>query len=397
MTLFGHLQETTGKMATQLQLPLVSASIANDGSHVLLVSQANKCLLQTGKTFPPTKLQEFMDDGSTLNSSNTKTPCAGGMILGGTNDSEGCSFLLWDMSGEIRLICAQNGYWSSASTILASNELNSNAPTEIAFISLLALSSTTFCGVWSTWSEELMSECSKDATVSCIDSAINTFRLDENLPKRILTRTLSSVWCPELSKGIGAGDNKDCVDVEAHWTAGESMGGHLTCCTVVGGSVSCPYTLVQGFSSGKIVFVSLAAYAIPGAPEKSHAPDVSTVKHSHMGHRGLVDCFVEIVRETAAEAYNHDSGLIDSASISKTSATGMLVSGGQDGSLMFWSLQRGQVGKFLFSVHPHTGRFFPDQLPSKNEETARSNFFVCFSRLRAASAPTSPWIGCTLV
>lgn len=338
----------------------MSASIANDGSHILLVSQRRKCLLQSGKIFPPSKLCEVEHVKDSLTCSDTNALYAGGMILGTANSNGACTFVLWDMSGEIQLISVKDDSWESATGSLAPYGLQSNASTEIGYIRFVGQDNFPICGVWSTRSEEWTMGCEGGCALSSINSGISIFRLNKNELGYLSAKAMPSIWHSEVStgKGVGVFDSQVSTDELVPSSTEISLGSSMTCCAVVGGSVSCPYTLVQGYSSGKISFVSLAAYAIPGAPEKTDAECFQSIKHSQIGHRGSVVCFVEIVRNVPAEPYSYNSGPQDSRSTNKTSAKGILVSGGQDGSLLFWSLEKGQVGKVIFSVHPHTGEFF---------------------------------------
>lgn len=122
--------------------------------------------------------------------------------------------------------------------------------------------------------------------------------------------------------------------------------------SLIGGTKALPYILVQGFSDGEIHYSSLASYSIPALPQIKSTDSVfrfpSMGKSS--GHNGAVLCFLEIT-------FNPGSRTVSESEVIGGYSNDMpiLVSGGEDGTIRFWSLDKNEMGKEIFAVFPHTG------------------------------------------
>ena len=128
----------------------------------------------------------------------------------------------------------------------------------------------------------------------------------------------------------------------------------VVCMTIVGGAHGLPYILVQGLSNGELLFCSLAAYGVPKPLFSSCGPLVPglPVLSVASGHVGSITCFLEIVFWCAPGA--GDTVLEDVVLVGERGKP-LLVTGGADGSVRFWSLDKQSLGSSVFAVHAHTG------------------------------------------
>ena len=146
------------------------------------------------------------------------------------------------------------------------------------------------------------------------------------------------------------------IDVLSRIGVAPGQQSFVTCMTLVGGAYGLPYVLVQALAHGELLFCSLAAYGIPKPlysssstnPLVGNLPVLSTAS----GHIGAVTCFLEVVYVGAT---GPDEPVPEDVVVVGGKGKPILVSGGADGSVRFWSLEKQELGKQLFAVHAHTG------------------------------------------
>ncbi|CAD7695291.1 unnamed protein product [Ostreobium quekettii] len=130
----------------------------------------------------------------------------------------------------------------------------------------------------------------------------------------------------------------------------------VTCMALVGGICGLPYLLVQGLSGGEVSFCSLAAYGIP--KPLCHAGSVGLprlgmpVLATAAGHFGPVTCLFEVVY---FGPHNAADMTLENGIVEGKGGLPLLVSGGADGSVRFWSLDKTSLGSKVFAVHAHSG------------------------------------------
>lgn len=356
-----------------LSLPLGAASIDSNGKHILLVSQAEYCLLKadTGSSdVVPLRYTVENRERKVSDLHSEEQHLAGGVILEQLQTlhqkaGSSCTFLLWDWSGVLSLNHVGDGQAENRSVSIAPRDLNHFQKIGEGYIAFLQDRTGDVYGAWSKSMDDWYVGVSTQAARITNDAGVCAFKFRGSSLSPIASMSLSKIWVSEEE------ENEDIASQGLKVPAPGLHNCQVTCLTIVGGIGSSPHTLVQGYSNGDIIFSPLADYAIPGVLSKMHLEMQNRTQHRRCGHWGSITCFLEMTYLPAADPLSKESGFLADAVILGGQGRAVLASGAEDGSIMFWNLEAGKVGELMFSVHPHIGMSPSTYLTMVAEEEAR--------------------------
>lgn len=283
---------------------------------------------------------------------------AGGVILeqfesSNQRSGSGCTFLLWDWSGVVSLKQVGDAVAENMTVFITPEDLKHFQGVGEGYMTFLQGTTGDVYGIWSKCIEDWFVGVSIKAARINSDAGICTFKFRDLSLSLLASMSLSRIWGPEEEEKSPSIDENGLQDSKIPVSRMQNC--QVTCLTIVGGLGSSPHTLVQGYSNGDIIFSPLADYAIPGVLSKMHSEMQNRTRHRRWGHWGPVTCFLEMTYEPPATLLSEKGGFLTDAVIVGRHGKGVLASGAEDGSVMFWNLERGKVGELIFSVHPHIG------------------------------------------